>query len=361
MSKKNLFFKKKKIIGNGLTPFIIAEIGTNHDRDFSKVKDLIDKLVVTGCDCIKFQIYEAEEIVSKKVKVSDYGLDNIYGNISASEMFDKFLKTPKEWFPELTNLIHKKGLYVAATVHGSSGIEWAKKQNFDLIKVASMDHNNIPFLENLVNNINTPILASFGMAKIDDLNRSIEILNRHKHGFGIFYCVSIYPPKFGDISLKNITFLDNKYKIPIGFSDHTTNDTTACAALMCGASFFEKHVTYDKTKKGPDHAFALEPNELKKYVYSLKETFSFIGSENYIEPSESEFINRKKYLKSLISKKNLKSGDIITSNDIYLARPGTGIEPRFYNNILGQELKKDVEADEPLEWHHFREEKLSKY
>lgn len=352
-SDQKICFDGKPLIGKGQSPFIIAEIGTNHDRDLAKARSMIEALVDTGCDCVKFQIYEPNEIVSGSIRTTDYGLEDVYGDISAAEMFDQYLKTPKEWFPELIDLAHELGVKCAATIHGENGIEWALTQDLDLIKIASMDHTNIPLFESMVNRLKVPILISFGMAELEDIDRAMEVLKRHEPGVGLFYCVAIYPPGPGDIALKNIGFLAERYGVPVGFSDHTTKITTACAALSCGASIFEKHVTHDRTTPGPDHPFALELDEFTDYVKALRDTFGFMGSDVFQGPSERELQNRKSYLKSVIAKRDVKAGEIVTADDVYLARPGTGIPPRLIHEVVGSELTRDVDAEQPLVWLDF--------
>lgn len=352
MSKqdKNIYIDGKPVIGEGLPPYVIAEIGTNHDRDIDKAKYMIHEIAKTGCNCVKFQIYEGNEIVNSAIHCSDYGLDNLYGDISAQKMFDKYLKTPKEWFPELINLAHQLDMHCMATIHGKNGVDWAVKNDFDLIKVASMDHTNHPLLKIMVAQIKVPILISFGMARLKDIDLAMEVLNQHKSGVAMFYCVAVYPPKPGDIALSNISFLKDRYLVPVGFSDHTQNTTIACAALAYGAAMFEKHVTPDHNLPGPDHPFALEFPQLSEYIDNIQETYGFLGVNGFQEPSHGEFNNRKSYLKSVIVRHNMKAGDVLAADDIYLARPGTGIEPRYFDSIINLTLSRDVSAENPLEW-----------
>ena len=139
--------------------------------DINIAKALIKEIAKAGFDCAKFQTYEANEIVNEIITSKDYKLENLYGNIPAIDMFDKYLKTPKDWFPELIELCHDLGIDCATTIHGSNGINWIKDLNFDIIKIASMDHNNFPFLRNIINNIKQPILISFGMAEFYDIKK----------------------------------------------------------------------------------------------------------------------------------------------------------------------------------------------
>lgn len=343
---------KGTLIGSGHPGYVIAEIGTNHDQSLEVAKEMIEAISKTGCDCVKFQIYEPNEIVSKLIRASDYELDDIYGDISAQEMFDKHLKTPKSWFPELKQLCHRLGMACGVTVHGEHGIAWAKEIGFDMVKVASMDHTNIPFLAKLVNQIKAPILASFGMAELDGIEAAIKVLDKHKYGVGIFHCCAIYPPKKDEVRLKNIPFLINKTNLVVGFSDHTIGLETAKEAQALGAVIYEKHVTLSRKNPGPDHPFAMEMEELAEYVTSLKEMQANeldLSSYKFSPLSSREAAKRPLYLKSIIAQRDLAIGHILTEEDVYLARPGSGLMPKYLPKIIGSALTRVVKADTPLQ------------
>jgi sialic acid synthase SpsE len=338
--------------------FVIAEIGTNHNRSKEKAIKMIEEIAKTKCDCVKFQIYEPSEIVSKKVMAKDYNLNKIYGNISAYQMFKKHLVTPKSWFPELKQLCHKNNMAFCATIHGDNGIKWAKKNSPDIIKIASMDHNNFPLIKKIINAIKVPILVSLGMAKIDDIKILIEILKLHKYGYGLFHCTSLYPPKINESRLLNIPYLINTFKIPIGFSDHFEGTEGAKKAKAYGATFFEKHVTLDNKDKGPDHKFALTIKSLKKYITDLKKIkFSKklkLKSESFLPLSSREKKIRYKYIKSIIVKSKIKKNSRILKSKIYISRPGTGIYPKFYQNVVGKIANRNLYPEEVLQWHHIK-------
>ena len=347
----HLLINKKKI-NQTSDPYIIAEIGTNHNRDINIAKKMIIGLAKSGCNCVKFQIYESNEIVSKNIKASEYNLDKIYGNISAVKMFDKFLKTPKNWFPTLKNFVHKMNMDFAVTIHGDNGIKWAKKIKPDIIKIASMDHTNTPFLKKLINQIKAPILLSTGMAELKDIERAIKILKKHKFGFGIFHCCAIYPAKKNDLRLKNILYLKNKLKINVGFSDHSIGANASLEARKLGAFFFEKHVTLNPKLIGPDHSFAHKVKDFSQYIDALK--LEKIKPNDiffkFIDINKREKVNKIKYLKSLILKKSKKKYEIITIKDFYFARPGSGIPPYNYQKVLGLRLNKNLDAESILKW-----------
>lgn len=337
-------------IGDDCTPYLIAEIGTNHDRCLETAKQMVHAVADAGFDCAKFQTYEAFEIVSGTVGAKDYGLDKYYGDIPAAEMFDKYLKTPKEWFPELRDLCHQRGIDCATTIHGQHGLEWANTIGFDVIKIASMDHNNQPFLRSLVNAIEAPILVSFGMAALEDIDAAVATLRPHRPGLGVLHCVSIYPPRPTELRLGNLPFLRGRFDVPVGFSDHADDVITSLAALALGACYFEKHVTLDRHSNGPDHPFALEPQGMKDYVDGIRTLTRELASQGYATPATKEENIRKSYLKSVVADRDLAAGTTLRAEDLALQRPGTGIPPKDMDRLIGRSLARAVARGVPLAW-----------
>jgi sialic acid synthase SpsE len=342
--------KNGRLLGTGYPPYLIAEIGTNHNQDFYRAKALVVAAAESGFDCVKFQTYEPDEIVSPVVTAEDYGMVGMYGNILATEIFERHLKTPKAWFPELYELCHQHGVDCATTVHGEGGLEWAKKIGFDMIKIASMDHNNFPFLEKIVNQIDVPVLISFGMAVLEDISLAVKTLSDHAPGLGILHCVSIYPPNPEELRLANIDYFLKHFDVPVGFSDHADDVLTSVAAYALGAVIFEKHITLDRKLKGPDHAFALEPDQMVSYVNGIRALASDLKSKAFINPVLKEQTVTSKYLKSVVAMHDLPSGTILKTGDLTLVRPGTGIAPKFIQSIIGKRLHNSVLRGVPLMW-----------
>ena len=340
-------------IGPGLPAYVIAEIGTNHNRDLDTAEQMLRALAATGCDCAKFQIYEPDEIVSGAVRAADYGLDTLYGDISAREMFERHLKTPKEWFPHLRELCHGLGMRFGATIHGRHGLAWARQAGLDLVKIASMDHTNLPFLRSLVNAVDAPVLISFGMAGETDVEAALAALSGHRAGVGLFHCCAVYPPEPDELRLGNIAWLARRHRLPTGFSDHSTDAAAAIQARRLGALIFEKHVTLDRRQPGPDHPFAMEMDAFGRYVQTLRalpagrpETVPAA----FAAPAPREMDNRHAYVKSVIVRSDLPAGHVLGPDDLYLARPGTGIAPRHLDELPGRVLVRDVAAEHPLQW-----------
>jgi sialic acid synthase SpsE len=348
----SLVVRGRAAIGAGLDSYVIAEIGTNHNRSLDTAREMLRALAATGCDCAKFQIYEPDEIVSARVRTADYGFEHLYGDITAQEMFARHLMTPKEWFPGLRDLCHSLGMDFAATIHGAHGLRWAREIGLDLVKVASMDHTNLPFLRSLVDAVDAPILVSLGMASLADADAVFDVVRTHRGGAGLFHCCSIYPPEPGELRLENIPFLLRRYPLPIGFSDHMTGTEEALAARALGAMMFEKHVTLDRTQPGPDHPFAMEMAPFAAYVEALKHRRPepAAAPDAFVAPPPREIANRPLALKSVISRRLLEAGHVVTEADVYLARPGSGIPPGALSRVLGRTLIRSIPAETPVQW-----------
>ena len=347
-----LIVRGRPAIGSGHGSYVIAEIGTNHNGSLETARRMLHELAATGCDCAKFQIYEPDEIVSARVRASDYGFDELYGDISAQEMFERYLKTPKTWFPELRDLCHTLGMDFSATIHGPDGLRWASEVGLDIVKIASMDHTNLPFLRSLVNAVDAPLLVSVGMASLPDVDALMATVASHAKGVGLFHCCAIYPAPLEDIRLPNIPFLMERYRVPVGFSDHTLGAEAALTARASGAVVFEKHVTLDRTQSGPDHSFALEMGPFKDYVAALKQRTPqrTATPAEFLEPPERERQNRVLALKSIVSRRALEAGRVLAADDVYLARPGSGISPADLPQVLGRVLRRPVAEEMPLQW-----------
>jgi sialic acid synthase SpsE len=331
---------------------VIAEIGTNHNRDFGLAVRLVDGAAAAGCDFVKFQIYEPDEIVSEGVSTEDYGWVEQYGRTTARAVFARHLQTPKEWIPELIDRCRALNVGWGATIHGQDGLRWAQETEPDFLKVASMDHTNLPLLRLLARELDVPILASLGMAPLDAVEQVADALADSRQGFGLLHCSALYPPQPESLNLGNIPYLRERFGVPIGYSDHTMGAEVAVAARKLGAGYFEKHITTDRHLTGPDHSFAMQLNELPHYVEAVRQASPLMarGPFTFAAPSTVELGNRDRYLKSVIARVPLRAGDVLSEQDTYLARPGTGIAPVDRQLIVGRRMARDVPAETPLQW-----------
>lgn len=336
-------------IGDGEKCFIIGEIGSNHNRNKKVVRKLIDAAAEAKFDAVKFQVYDPEEAFSKNVTTADVGLEYMYGKKVWWEIARDKILMPREWFQEMFDYAREKGLIPFSAVHRVEDIQFLLDIGSGVFKIASIDCNHLPLLREVAK-VNLPMIISTGMARIEEVDETIKIINKiGNRKIAILHCVSCYPPKSEIINLKNIVMLKNRYHYPVGFSDHSVNNVFSVAAVAIGASIIEKHLTLDRKMEGPDHPFALEPLDMKELVISIREVERALGKEERIL-SRDELAARKMIRRSIVAKQNINKGEPITMAKIKFARPGTGISPNVFNRIEGRKAKKKIKAEAIISW-----------
>jgi len=342
---KKIQLTEKKIVSNFSEPYIIAEIGANHNGDMVLAKKMIDAAVKCGSDAVKFQSWSKTSIASETL----YKDNTLYNDSkkkhfgSLRKMVDKYYLRKEQHF-ELENYCASKGVDFCSTPFSNNEIDLLNELNVDFFKVASMDINNYPLLKYLAQ-FNKPILLSTGMANLGEIEKAIKIIEKEANfKIIILHCVAIYPTKNKDLNLNNITMLQNTFGYPVGFSDHSIGFTAPLASVALGACVIEKHFTTDKNLPGWDHEISANPEELKIIVEGSKTIYESLGNFKRIV-SKSEEEKKKVFRRSIVINKNLKAGDIIKEVDITLKRPGTGFPPDEIKFIVGKKLKRDIEAD----------------
>lgn len=341
-------------IKNFSKPYIIAELGSNHNGDINLAKKMIDKAKECGADCVKFQSWTKDTIFSKKVYKDNYFLKDDYRNRSdftLEEIVEKFSVSEKELF-ELKNYCDKVGIDFSSTPFSKKEVDFLVDMlNVDFIKIASMDLNNYPFLEYIAKK-GKPIVISVGLSTLSDIDEAIRtIKNAGNNKIIILHCVSIYPPEDNEVNLNNIDMLRNLYMFPTGYSDHTLGFTASIAAIIKGACIIEKHFTLDKDMFGWDHKISANPEELKIIVEECNRAYKMLGSY-YKIVNESED-RRDAFRRSIVVNRSIKAGELINKEDLDFKRPGNGIEPKYINFIIGKEAKRDLEADEIIQMNDF--------
>jgi N,N'-diacetyllegionaminate synthase len=340
----------KKIIGNKNPIFIIAEIGINHNGNLEFAKKLIDVAETAGADAVKFQSFIAKNLVTSTAKAALY-----QQNSDTNLKQIKILEKAELGFDELKILksySENKGLIFLSTPFDLDSLKFLKKLDLDAYKISSGDLTN-PILLNEIARIGKPILLSSGMANIEEIKESLQWINENGcKNIGIMQCTSCYPTKQKDSNLNVITTLKNSFNIPIGFSDHTLNSLSAIVSVGLGVDFIEKHITLDNSMNGPDHKMSMNPNDFQKYVELIRNAEQCLGNEIKQTLSCEEEI-KKIARKSIVSKKFLSKNHIVTKNDLDVKRPGTGILPKFFNDLLGKKTKKNLESDTVLNWDDF--------
>ncbi len=329
------------IVGDYLSPYIVAELNTSHFGNIEVAKEMISKAKECGCDCVKLQSWSSDSLYSKKYYES---------NKMAKRFYDKFSLSSDEIL-NLLNFSKEISIDLTSTPYSYEEAKLlAEQKEVPFIKIASMEINNNRFLDQL-GSLGKPLVLSTGMASLEEIQSALNIISKTgNRKVIVLHCVSIYPSKPEIINLQNIVGLRNKFPdYPIGFSDHTKENSVPIAAIALGACLIEKHFTLNKEKIGLDNQMATEPNQMKKMVQACKEAYLSLGSFSR-KITEEELEQRINMRRSLISKRAMKKGQKITDSDIIMKRPGDGIPPDQIDRILGGILLEDIDEETQFEF-----------
>ena len=324
--------------------YIIAEIGTNHNRDLVTAKKMVRRIAESGCNCVKFQIYDPEEAFSKKETTKDVKLSHLYGLKPWWEVARDKILMPRDWFEEMFNYVRKKKMIPLSAIHRKEDCEFLLKFGLPAIKLASIDLNYFQLHKKLLK-FKLPIIFSTGMGTEKEIEETVKFFKKKKKkDVALLHCTSCYPPKNNEVNLNNILNFQKKLRMVIGYSDHTVDNYAAFSAVALGAKIIEKHITLNKQYPGPDHSFAIEPREMKELIYGIRKIEETLGSDKR-NLSKRELSNRLMIRRSIVAKKNISKGAIIAENDIKYARPGTGMPTTKSNLVIGKKAKINIEAE----------------
>lgn len=325
---------------------IIAEAGVNHNGDINLARQLVDKAKEAGADIIKFQTFKLDSIVSKFAEMADYQKDNIGIVESQKEMLKK-ITLPYEAFLELYKYCNKKEIQFLSTPFDIGSIHFLN----DMVpfwKIPSGEVTNYPYLVEIAKT-GKPVIMSTGMCELQEIDEAIKVLKTNgTSDITLLHCNTQYPTPYKDVNLRAMETLRNRYKVKVGYSDHTKGIEVPIAAVALGAEVIEKHFTLDKKLPGPDHKASLEPNELAAMVSSIRNIEEALGSPIKIV-SDSERENIAIARKSIVAAKNIKKGEVLTIDNLTTKRPGTGISPMRWNDVLGSKAIRDFVEDEVIE------------
>jgi len=331
-----------RIIGEDAPCFIIAEAGANHDRKLSQAKELIDIAVEAGADAVKFQIYSAKTLYSKKTPLHSGYEKNLWDLIKEIEM-------PREWIPELKEYCDKKGIIFFATPFDFEAVDELDIY-VELFKVASFEIVDLPLIEYIAKK-GKPTIISTGLANMEEIEDAYLTYTKTGNNKLIFLqCASVYPATPELINLRSMEAISKTFGVITGLSDHTLGTHISVAAVAMGAKVIEKHFTLSRKLKGPDHPFAIEPNELKEMVKQIRDVEKALGDGKKLGYKPEELENFEKARRSIHAKVKIPKGTKITKDMIIIKRPGYGIKPKFIDIIIGREAKRDIEEDEWITW-----------
>ncbi|NBI07140.1 N-acetylneuraminate synthase [Senegalia massiliensis] len=327
--------------------FIIAEAGVNHNGDINIAKRLVDVAKDAGVDAIKFQTFISEKVVSINAPKAEYQNKNTSSKETQLDMVKK-LELSFDEFIELNEYCKQKNIEFLSTAFDFDSIDFLSGLNMKRWKVPSGDITNLPYLIKIAK-LEKPIILSTGMSTMEDIESAILILKENgSQEITILHCTTEYPTPFSDVNLKAMNTIKNEFELPVGYSDHTKGIEVPIAAVSLGATVIEKHFTLDRMMEGPDHKASLEPNELKAMVDGIRNIEVALGDgEKRI--AESERKNMSIARKSIIAKVNIEKGEVLTEKNLTVKRPGNGISPMNWYQVIGKKAVKDFKEDELIE------------
>lgn len=337
----------QKLIGEGEPCFIITEAGVNHNGDIKLAKELIDVARAAGADAIKFQTFKAENLVTKNTRMADYQEKNIGKKESQLKMLEKLELNEKD-FIKLKKYCDKKRIIFLSTPHSEDAIDFLEPL-VPAYKIGSGDLTNLPFLEKIAKK-KKPIILSTGMSNLREVKEAINTIRKTGNNkIILLHCTTNYPCPLEEVNLRAMLTLKKEFNLPVGYSDHTLGILVPVVAVALGAKIIEKHFTLNKNLPGPDHKASLEPKELKEMIGVIRNVEKALGN-GIKKPTKSEEKIKKNIRKSIVAKIDILKGTEIKKNMLVIKRPGTGIEPKFLNGILGREARQNIKRDELITW-----------
>ena len=320
--------------------FIIAEAGVNHNGSLEIAKQLVDKALWAGADCIKFQTFKAENLVNKTAKKAEYQVNNTGGSENQLDMLKK-LELSFGDFIELKKYCGKKGIMFLSTPFDIESIEFLEPL-IEMFKIPSGEITNLPYLRK-INSYKKEVILSTGMADLDEIQAALNVLKNCR--VTLLHCTTEYPCPYGAVNMKAMLTMKNKFNLPVGYSDHTQGIEIPVMAVSMGAKIIEKHFTLDKNMEGPDHKASLEPYELKAMVQEIRHVEKAFGM-GIKAPQEAEKKNIEITRKSIVAKCDIKKGEKFSEKNLTCKRPGNGISPMKWDEIIGKTAQKDYKEDE---------------
>lgn len=326
---------------------VIAEAGVNHNGDVELAKRLVDAAYDAGADYIKFQTFKADKLVTAKARKADYQERQTGAGESQYSMLKKLELSYRD-FMVLNDYCRMKGISFLSTPFDNESIEFLDKLGMGVWKIPSGEVTNYPYLVKIAET-QKPIIMSTGMCTMDDVNLAIQVLNSHGCGpITLLHCTTEYPAPYAEVNLRAMETLRHAFNLPVGYSDHTQGITIPIAAAAMGAVVLEKHFTLDRTMEGPDHKASLEPAELKEMVDAIRCVEVSLG-DGLKDPTDSERRNIGIARKSIVALRQIRKGERFTTENITTKRPGSGISPMRWNEVLGRFAKRSFEEDELIE------------
>jgi N-acetylneuraminate synthase/N,N'-diacetyllegionaminate synthase len=335
-------------IGRDAPVFVVAEAGVNHNGDLALALALVDAAAEAGADAVKFQTFRTDALVSRAAPKAGYQVETTGAGESQRDMLAK-LELSLDQFARVQERCARRGVIFFSTPFDEGSADALERLGAPLFKVPSGEITNLPYLRHVARK-GRPMIVSTGMSTLDEVVAAVAAIRESGHPpIALLQCVSAYPAPPADMNLRAMDTLRARFGVPIGLSDHSLGLEVALAAVARGAEIIEKHLTVDKTLPGPDHRASLDPGEMAALVRGIRTVEAALGDGDK-RPTTSELDTRRVARKSLVATRALRAGERLTAEAVTIKRPGTGIAPGELERALGRRVRRDLAADEVIEW-----------
>lgn len=327
---------------------IIAEAGVNHNGSMENAFRLVDAAADAGVDYIKFQTFKAEKLVSGSAKKADYQIQNTRNSEETQLQMLQKLELSQEQHAQLIAYCRKKNIQFFSTAFDLDSLEYLYEVGLKMVKIPSGEITNLPYLRKAACLFRQVILST-GMTTLSEIKDAVSVFTDAgipKENITILHCNTEYPTPMDDVNLKAMLHIQEVFATEVGYSDHTLGIEVPIAAVALGASIVEKHFTLDKKMNGPDHSASLEPDELKAMVSAIRNLEKALSGSGMKEVSPSEQKNMAIARKSIVATKEIHKGELFTEDNIGVKRPGTGISPMQWDEVIGKVSQQDFAEDE---------------
>ena len=339
----------KKISSNEST-FIIAELSANHLQNFDIAVDTIKAIKESGADAVKLQTYTPDTMtIDSDDEYFQIKQDSLWDGKTLYQLYQEAY-TPWEWQSELKEIAEKLGLIFLSSPFDKTSVDFLEEMNVPAYKVASFEITDIPLIEYIASK-GKPIIISTGIATLADIEEAVNACKKMGNKqIALLKCTSAYPAPLEEVNLRTIPNLADTFNTIVGLSDHTLGISASIASVALGAKIIEKHFILNRKMGGLDAAFSMEPAEFKSMVDAVRDVENALGTVNYDLTEKTK--KSRDFSRSLFAVKDIKSGDSLTEDNVRSIRPGFGLHPRYYEQIIGKKARKDIARGTPLNWHH---------
>lgn len=340
------------VVGHGRPPYIIAEIGSNHNGDMDLCRRLIDAACEAGAHAVKFQSWTENSLIAKEEYERNTEYADKKKHFGSLKDMVKAYQFTTEQHREAHAYCRERGIAFCSTPFSRAEADMLENLDVPFFKVASMDIVYPNLLRHIARK-QRPMVISTGMATMAEIEQAVETVRAEGNDqIVLLHCISIYPPDHEMIHLRNMAMLQQAFDVPVGFSDHSLGTSIPLAAVALGACVIEKHFTLDKDMPGWDHAISADPEEMRVIVEEGRHIFTALGS-TMRTVSVAEYEKRKKFRRSLVARRALPQGHVLTEDDLDAKRPGTGIAPTEIAHVIGRKLARNIQEDQVLDWADF--------